>query len=254
VVLKVYPLGGDYAKNYYKSGYVEGSDDKPSCFSSDGKRPDSDAQEPQAKSCAVCPHNQWGARINDNGKKVKDCQDHKRLAIASPSALNDPLLLRCPAGSLKALAQYGSLLAKRGVKYFGVLTRIGFDYTVAHPALTFKPVGLLDAKSYKIVEAARDSEIVADICGSNFVLPTVTVSDEPAQAEAPAQAEVAKPAAKPAAKAKESKAKAELESMVDTLAAAPKAEIAKETAAEQEPIVIDEADFDFSALETPTDD
>ena len=57
------------SKVYYDQGYEEGSAAKPTCYSNDGLAPAADAEEPQAKKCATCPHNQWGSRITDNGGK-----------------------------------------------------------------------------------------------------------------------------------------------------------------------------------------
>jgi hypothetical protein len=52
-------------KVYYPDGYEEGSTERPICHSNDSITPAPDAQEPQAKRCAVCPHNQWGSKITE---------------------------------------------------------------------------------------------------------------------------------------------------------------------------------------------
>ena len=145
------------SKVYYDGGYTEGSTDKPVCYSNDGIAPAADAEDPQSKKCATCPHNQWGSRISDNGNKVKACTDSMRLAIAPAGQINDPMLIRVPAASLKTLGSYGSQLAKRGVGPEDVITKIGFDYSVAHPALTFKAVRFVDE-----AEAAEIEQVLAD--------------------------------------------------------------------------------------------
>jgi hypothetical protein len=164
VILRANP---NLSKVYYSTGYTEGSDAKPDCYSNDGKTPATDAEEPQAKSCATCPHNQWGSRITENDKKGKACSDSRRVAVATPDHLNEPMLVRVPAASLKPLAQFGDMLKKRGVpNYSVVVTRIGFDYTVAHPALTFKPVGFLsEAQALEAAQIASE-EVVAQIIGT----------------------------------------------------------------------------------------
>lgn len=186
VILKANPA---QSKVYYSSGYVEGSTEKPTCYSNDGIAPAADAQERQSTKCAVCPHNQWGAKITEQGKKAKACADSRRLAVAPIGQINDPMLLRVPAASLTALAEYGNMLKKRGVKYPMVSTRIGFDYTVAHPALTFKPVGILSEDLMRQVVEAMNSDIVKQIIGSS------DFGHEAAAAQQlPAPAPVAQPA------------------------------------------------------------
>jgi hypothetical protein len=194
------------AKIYYEANYAEGSDEKPLCYSNDGVNPAKDAQEPQATKCATCAHNQWGSRITESGAKAKECQDSKRLAIATPTAVGDAMLLRVPAASLKALGQYIKLLESRGVdNYQAVVTRIGFDYSVAHPALTFKPVGFVDEATFADVVEAVQSDVVGQIIGT-VEIPrddddageTVVEAPKPRKAAQPA---VEKPAA-PAAPAK----------------------------------------------------
>jgi hypothetical protein len=155
------------SKVFYDSGYEEGSNAKPTCYSNDGLAPAADAESAQAKKCATCPHNQWGSRITDNGGKGKACADSMRLAIAAPSQLNDPMLLRVPAASLKVLGQYGAQLAKRGVEPQHVVTKIGFDYNVAHPALTFKAIRFVEDHEMGEIEAvlADEAETIGQITG-----------------------------------------------------------------------------------------
>lgn len=147
------------SKVYYDAGYEEGADAAPTCYSNDGEVPADDSEEKQCKTCAACPHNQWGARITESGKKAKACTDSRRVAIAAAGDLSKVMLLRVPAASLKPLMQYGQALTKKGVPYQAVVTKLGFDYTVAHPLLTFKPVRPIT------VEEAREvkEQIVSDV-------------------------------------------------------------------------------------------
>ena len=189
------------SKVFYDSGYEEGSVAKPTCYSNDGLAPAADAEHPQAKKCAACPHSQWGSRITDNGGKGKACGDSMRLAIASPDQINDPMLLRVPAASLKTLGQYGQQLAKRGVEPHHVVTKIGFDYNVAHPALTFKAVRFVESEELDEVEAVltEEEETITLITGvANPNTPEV----EHKAAEPAPQIEAPKPAAKPKPKPK----------------------------------------------------
>jgi hypothetical protein len=173
------------SKVYYASGYEEGSTAKPDCYSNDGIAPAADAEDPQAKKCAVCPHNQWGSRITDNGGKGKACADSMRLAVAPAGQLNDPMLLRVPAATLKVLGQYGAQLAKRGVEPKHVVTKIGFDYNVAHPALTFKAVRFVEEDELAEIEAVLvdEAETVGNITGVSGG--TASEAEQIADAEAP---------------------------------------------------------------------
>lgn len=189
------------SKVYYDHGYEEGSVAKPTCYSNDGLAPAADAENPQAKSCAACPHNQWGSRITDNGGKGKACGDSMRLAIAPPDQLNDPMLIRVPAASLKTLGQYGAQLAKRGVEPHHVVTKIGFDYNVAHPALTFKAMRFVEADELAQIEAVllEEEDTISQITGTtNPVTPEVEHKAAEAAEAAPApKAAAPKPAPAP---------------------------------------------------------
>lgn len=222
------------SKVFYDSGYEEGSVAKPTCYSSDGIAPAADAEDPQANKCAVCPHNQWGSRITDNGGKGKACADSMRLAIAPPGQLNDPMLLRVPAASLKTLGQYGAQLAKRGVEPQHVVTRIGFDYNVAHPALTFKATRFVEEDEMQEIESVlhEESETIENITGiGNPVAREV---------EHKAEAPIAEP--KKSAKVVEAEAEAE---------AAPKAKVKVEetVAPKKEPAKVDDYDSIDEALD-----
>jgi hypothetical protein len=189
---------------FYASGYVEGSVDKPTCYSNDGIAPEADAQLPQSKKCAVCPHNQWGAKISEAGKKMKACTDSRRLAVSTVDTPADPMLLRVPAASMKPLEEYGKMLAARGLPPQAVVTKIGFDYTVAHPQLTFKPVGLIgDANTLGEIKRMRDEDIVLQIVGTK-PLEGATPAEEGDEAPAPTP-EVKATAEKAVAAAKETK-------------------------------------------------
>ena len=107
------------------------------------------------------------------------------LAVAAPDQLNDPMLLRVPAASLKTLGLYGAQLAKRGVEPLHVVTKIGFDYNVAHPALTFKATRFVEAEEFGEVEAVllNEAETIGQITGISGGV--VSVAEQQAEAPAP---------------------------------------------------------------------
>lgn len=182
------------SKAYYKTGYTEGSVEAPDCWSNDGEKPDESVEHPVAKSCKTCPYNQFGSRITEDGKKAKMCSDSKRLAIATPDDLMNPMLLRLPATTLKNWQQYVNMLARKGVPPMAVVTRIKFVSDVAYPQLDFKPVGLLPPEKVKEVQAARQLEVVDYIVG-RVSAPVVAAAT--AATEVVEEVEEAKPAPKP---------------------------------------------------------
>ena len=165
VILKV---NKNTSKVWYASGYTEGSDAKPDCFSNNGVGPDASSTNPQSKSCATCKHNQWGSKITPDGRKGKTCADSVRVAVATADQINDPYMIRVPAASIRAVGEYGAMLKKKGVRHFyDVVTKIGFDPESPTPKLTFKPVGFLSEAAHAQAVEMRDSDVVQNIMGGN---------------------------------------------------------------------------------------
>lgn len=246
VVIRANP---NKSKVYYESGYIEGSDSKPTCYSNNGVSPEADATEPQAKKCAVCPHNIWGSKITESGKQGKSCADSRRLAVATVDTPNDPMLIRVPAASMKSLEEYGKILAARGVPPQAVVTKIGFDYSVAHPALTFKPVGLIgDPVALAEIKTASDSALAAQIIGlpltgaqeaAEAPAETPKAIAAPTPAPAPAKPAVVKAAPKPAKPATVAAAPVEVKQAPVVVAASNTAGLEGEIAS-----MIDDMNFD----------
>jgi hypothetical protein len=196
------------SKVFYLKGYQDGAENqKPDCMSSNGTHPDASIEKPQAKSCAVCPHNQWGSKIGDGGGKGKACSDSVRLAVAQPDLLNDPYLLRVPPATIKALGEYGKALAKRGVPYTAVVTKIGFDMESPTPKLTFRATGFLSDEAYAEAQETAASDVVAAILGSEGAMAAAPEPDATADLTGtpPKAAVAAKPAAPKAAAPSKSK-------------------------------------------------
>ena len=246
VILKANP---NLSKVWYAKNFVEGSDAKPDCFSHDGIAPDPSVETPVAKKCSACPKNEWGSKITEDGKKAKACADSRRLAIANVDEIDHPILLRCPAATLKPLAEFGAELAKRNIPYNAVLTKIGFDREAASPKLTFKPVGFLSEEQFAQVQKVLGEEVMTSILGKpgEEAVPEAAAAAEPA--ETPKAAPVAE---KPKAKAKPVVSEDEVgealgEAKPEPKAEAPKAE-AKPAAKKPEPKVAEddglEADLD----------
>jgi hypothetical protein len=222
------------SKIYYAKKFDDDSKaEKPDCYSADGITPAADAQSPQAKKCATCKHNQWGSRISDQGSKGKACQDNKRIAVTTPDQINEPYLMRVPPASLGGLTEYAGYLAKRGVKYNMVVTKISFDPEAATPKLLFKAVGLLDDKSYGDVQEALKLDVVERIVGT-MTFEDADAVDKPAAGEEAAKA-IAK-AATPSRKVTETEVK-------DAVAAAT-GEVTTEVATPEVEVDLDNLSFD----------
>lgn len=208
VLLKASP---NVSKNYYKSGYEEGANEAPTCWSIDGIRPDP-AADKQADSCAVCPKNVFGSRVTDAGKKVKACGDSRRLAVIPEGDFkNDvyggPMLLRVPASSLSNLSQYGKKMDKQGFPYNTIVTRCSFDHTVSFPKLEFNAVRpLTDDEADEIIGLLNDPEfadkVEAVLAKDLEVVPVEDSEDEDATSLFEEPPEKPKKAKKKAAKKK----------------------------------------------------
>ena len=156
------------AKSFYLEGYVEGSEDKPDCFSNDGITPDTSIAEPQCSTCQLCPNNVWGTGRNEKGEatKGKACSDVLRLAVVSPANLDDPYLLRVPPASLKYFAEVSKFLSQRNIPINRAIIRIGFDVDKTG-LLTFKAIGGVDIDTFNKAVALMNSDLVLSITGKN---------------------------------------------------------------------------------------
>ncbi len=122
------------SKSYFPT-YEDGAGDPPLCSSLDGIVPDGGVEQKQAEACAICPRNEL--KVQKNGRRGKECQDYKRLAVAlMPNVtarmfgepMLEPVFLRVPPASLNALALLDQKMGAKGLGYHysAYLTRISF--------------------------------------------------------------------------------------------------------------------------------
>jgi hypothetical protein len=230
------------SKVFYIKGYDKDTSEgqKPDCYSNDGVEPAADSQNKQAKKCATCPHNQWGSRVSEKGAtKGKACADAVRMAVAPAGQINDAMLLRVPPASIKALGEYGQMLAKRGVGYNMVVTKVGFDVQAESPKLTFSAVGLLDDEGFAEVQEIAASDVVSNILGSSVMAAVAAEAAAPAEETVEEEAPAPKPVAKPKPAAKPVVEEAEEEVPAPKPAAKPKAKPAP---------VVDDMDLDLDGI------
>lgn len=207
------------SKVYYAGGYQEGSTEAPTCASSNGSVPDLGVAQPQCKTCAACPHNQWGSRITEAGKKGKACSDSKRAVIVplddmANEVYGGPMLMRIPAASLQDLAAYSKKMQGLGYRLFTIGTRMRFDVDAAYPKLVFSPIRPLNDEEAAYVSELRDDPRVEHILASVDEITEEASSEDvfeepaakatpvttPAARTAPAPVQKATPAPRPPAR------------------------------------------------------
>lgn len=193
------------SKIFYAKQYEEGANDTPDCFSNDGLKPDVSVQNPVNPICVSCPNNVWGSRITPAGKKSRACSDARRMAIVFANDLNEnaddcmKLLLRVPPASLNPLKDYAEkVLAPKGIPFFGIVTRIGFDVNAAHPQFTFKPARFLNDEEAESIVRLRGSADIQRILAEASEFPAAAAAqadvapEQAGSAAAPAQPSTAK--------------------------------------------------------------
>jgi hypothetical protein len=153
--------------------YVEGSNSPPDCFSLNGKTPSPQVQKPQHTNCALCPQNQFGSKIGDDGKKQKACRDTKKLAVVPladirNSTMGGAMLFSVPPSALKDLSTMSDALKGRGYPYNSVAVRLGFDTSVSHPKPTFQALRPLSDPEADLVLEMFSSDSVEAVLADDF--------------------------------------------------------------------------------------
>jgi hypothetical protein len=151
------------SKTFYADGYVSGNDSPPDCFSLDAITSDPSSPNRQAIKCAQCPQNVWGSKTSGGGR-AKACADQRRLAVVpagdiTNESLGGPMLLRLPPTSLANLANYSSLLERRGADFPFVITNLGFE-DLEFPKITFTPVDWISDEQAEQVKAVMEDPAI----------------------------------------------------------------------------------------------
>ena len=177
------------SKSYFPN-WEEGSDAPPLCTSIDGVVPDVGVPQKQADACALCPRNVW--KNSPDGKKIRECQDYKRIAVLlMPAqtkkllgeALLEPVFLRIPGASLQGLALMGDETARQGYHFSSYITRVDFDPAQSYPKMRFKAIQPLTDTEAPVVLPLRKDPIALRIIGAGEHRPQLAA---PAPATAPA--------------------------------------------------------------------
>ena len=186
----------ELSRTYYASGYVEGVNAPPDCWSSDGVAPDSSVAQPINPVCATCPCDAWGSGATPAAPKAKACQQRRRTVVVPYSAdlTNEagggPILLSVPPGSLTNQVAYGNMLRDHRVHYAGIVTELSFtqDPSIAFPKIEFNYVRSLNDDEARVIIEMRGHEQVDRILQSKMVpqeMEAPGAVDRSAQPEAP---------------------------------------------------------------------
>ena len=192
------------SRQYFSGTYVEGEKAAPTCWTSDGQKPDSDVREKQSANCASCPQNIKGSGQGDS----RACRFQRRMAvlIENEIANREVYQLIAPATSYfgdgergkMPLQKYAQHLQAHKTPITKIVTEVRFDTASTQPKLVFKAVRPLTNEEYAAVVDVMDSDEAIRAVTLNVAQ---TDGDAPLPALfAPAPAEEA-PAAKAVAKA-----------------------------------------------------
>lgn len=153
------------SRTFFMGKYEEGKDSAPSCWSADGKVPNSEvpAETRQAASCDKCPQNIAGSGEGNS----RACRYSRRLAVVLENDIaGNVYRLQLPAKSIFGKAEgekmpldaYAKFLAGHGVPITGVVTEARFDTSEAVPVLKFRAVRPLNRDEWQQVQEVSKSE------------------------------------------------------------------------------------------------
>lgn len=136
----------DVARTYYEGTYVEGENKSPTCWASDGIKPDADVKHKQSETCATCQWNVAGS--GPNGSRA--CRFSRRLAVVLDNDFGGKVFkIELPSQSIfgkteeggkMPLAAYAKQLLQHRIPITAVVTEFKFDTSSATPKLTFRAV------------------------------------------------------------------------------------------------------------------
>ena len=152
----------------------KGADNSPPlCFSDNGTGPSKQSSMPQAPTCAVCPHAEWGSAVSQmTGRGIPACQSGKKLAFIVPGDADEIVyMLKVPPASLKNLQKYVKTLAANAIggrpaEPPDVITRLEFE---SQGVLKFSPVSLVDEDTFNLTEQVYATDAIAQVTGRDDV-------------------------------------------------------------------------------------
>jgi hypothetical protein len=153
--------------------YTKGDNAPPLCFSDNGAGPSRQSSSPQAPTCAVCPHAEWGSAVSAmTGRGVPACQSGKKVAFIVPGDADEIVyMLKVPPASLKNLQKFVKTLAANAVggrpaEPPDVITRLEFE---SQGVLKFSPVSLVDEDTFNRSEQVYATDTIRQVTGRDDV-------------------------------------------------------------------------------------
>ena len=195
-------------RTFYAGVYKEGENKGPSCWSSDGEKPDAIVTKPQSSNCAECPQN-----IKGSGQgETRACRFSRYMAVVLENDLEgDVLQMALPSQSVFGkgekgklpLRQYAKFLSAHNLPITAVVTEMRFDTDSATPKLTFKPIRPLSEGEYNQCVTRSQSQDALDAIKMDFkpeVADEESADDESIAVVKAAAKQHAEPADKPTPK------------------------------------------------------
>ena len=211
----------DYAKRrgraYYEGAYNPNMPGKPICWSLDGLKPHDTVQNKPAETCQACPWSVKGSKVNEQGKQVTACSQHRMLALVPANRLDfTPLRMKIAitsdydgqspdlqAQGWFAFSNYIDMLRSKGLQHTGaVVTKMKFDPNSDWPKVIFSPDRWLNDPEIAQVKTVISSDAVKHLIDGTWSATGVDgekVEEQPAfMTEAVKPAQVApKPVVRP---------------------------------------------------------
>jgi len=147
------------SKVFYSQAY-DGTEQRPSCSSDDGVRPNAGVPDPVSDSCALCPNNVLGSKVNPSGAKSKLCSDQRHLAVVPAADPKKVYQLTLSVSAMKPLREYFKHLQNYGAVPEEVVTELGFDDNASFPLVTFKMKNFLPEKALPTIDSITQSDDV----------------------------------------------------------------------------------------------
>ena len=188
------------SKVFYSKPFDGNLNVSPDCVSSDGIKPDATIQNPVCSSCAACPNNILGSRVNPSGAASKLCADQRHIAVVPAADPSKVYSLTIAVSAFKSFREYFRELQNFGLVPQEVVTELGFDDGVSFPKVTFTRKGYVPDKALPQVDALIDSPEVLSATrqAPPTGAPQLAAPAQPAAALAsPAKAPKPKPAPAP---------------------------------------------------------
>ena len=162
VVVGVNP---NISKVFYGKPFSGDLDVRPDCFSNDGIKPEASVTDPVSPTCASCPNNILGSKVNPSGAKSKLCGDQRHLAVVAAADPSKVYSLTISVSSMKNLREYFIDLQNYGISPEEVITTLGFDETVSYPKVTFarKQNAYVPEKAMAKIDEIMQSDEVKEV-------------------------------------------------------------------------------------------